>query len=155
MIRRILMATDFSNYSKEALDYAIHLAKSFDVDLYLLHVFEPPLYSHTGVTPSIQPEVHHWIRELKEEDEKRLNALAEGLKSQGVKVHPVFKEGKPFLEVLKTAEEIPADLVVLGTHGRTGLAHVLLGSVAERVVRKAPCPVLTVRPRALQRSSLK
>jgi nucleotide-binding universal stress UspA family protein len=145
--RRILVATDFSDYSKEALDYAIYLAKQFDGGLYLLHVFEMPPYSHPGVSPGMQPDVQRWIQGLREEAEKRLTVLKEEFAPQEVKIHPVFKEGNAFIEILKAAEEIPADLIVLGTHGRTGLPHVLLGSVAERVVRKASCPVFTVRPR--------
>jgi glycine betaine transporter len=139
------MATDFSLYSHEAQDHAVYLARSLGVDLHLLHVFEPPYYSHTGVTPSIHPEVHQWLEEIRKTEQMKLNTLAEEVRSQGVKVYAVFKEGEPFLEILKAAEEIEADLIVMGTHGRTGLAHALMGSVAERVVRKATCPVFTVR----------
>jgi nucleotide-binding universal stress UspA family protein len=71
------------------------------------------------------------------------------IRHQISKAHAIFKEGVPFLEILKAAGEMQADLIVLGTHGRTGLAHVLLGSVAERVVRRSACPVLTVRPKAM------
>lgn len=147
-LHRILMAADFSDYSNEALDYAIYLARGFGADLYLLHVFEPPFFSRTGVTPGVRPEVLQWIKEMKEAEVRQLDDLAEKVRHQGAKVHPVFKEGTPFLEILKTAGEIPSDLIVLGTHGRTGLAHVLMGSVAERVVRKSLCPVFTVRPKS-------
>jgi nucleotide-binding universal stress UspA family protein len=147
-LHRILIATDFSDYSNEALEYAVYLARGFGADLYLLHVFEPPFFSHTGVSPSVRPEVHQWIKEMKEEESNKLNLLATEIRHQVAKVHGIFKEGTPFLEILKTAGEIPAHLIVLGTHGRTGLAHVLMGSVAERVVRKASCPVFTVKPKA-------
>jgi nucleotide-binding universal stress UspA family protein len=148
-LHRILVATDFSDYSNEALEYAVYLARGFGAGLYLLHVFEPPFFSHSGVSPGVRPEVHQWIKEVKEGEAVQLNDLAEKVRHQGAKVHPIFKEGTPFLEILRTAGEIPTDLIVLGTHGRTGLAHVLMGSVAERVVRKAACPVFTVRPKAL------
>ena len=148
-IKRILMATDFSTYSKEALDYAVHLARNLGADLYLLHVFEPPFYSPAGVSISIRPEVDQWIRDLRAEESKRLSMLTDEVRQQGTKVNPMFKEGTPLIEILKTAGEIPADLVVLGSHGRTGLSHFLMGSVAERVMRKAPCPVFMVRPKAL------
>jgi nucleotide-binding universal stress UspA family protein len=108
-------------------------------------VFEPLYYSHTGATPGIHLEVLQWLEEVKKTEQMKLNTLTEEVRYQGVKVHAIFNEGKPFLEILRAAEEIQADLTVMGTHGRTGLAHVLIGSVAERVVRKAPCPVLTVR----------
>lgn len=148
-LQRILMATDFSESSKEALNYSVYLARSLGSTLYLLHVFEPPFYSPTGVSITLRPEVDQWIRDLRAEESKRLNLLTDEVRQQGAKVHPMFKEGTPFLEILKTAGEIPADLIVLGTHGRTGLTHFLMGSVAERVVRKAACPVFTVRPKAL------
>jgi len=149
-IKRILMATDFSDYSKEALDYAVYLARNLDADVYLLHVFEPPFYPPSGRSLQVPHEIHRWITALKEDASKKLNALIEETNRQDVKTHSIFKEGTPFLEVLKTAGEIPADLIVLGTHGRTGLSHFLMGSVAERVLRKAPCPVFMVRPKALE-----
>ena len=147
-LHRILLATDFSDFSNEALDYAVYLARGFGADLHLLHVFEPPFFSHSGVSLNVRPEVHQWIMEVKQEAQEKLGKLAEEVRHHGAKVHPIFKEGTPFLEILKTAGEIPADLIVLGTHGRTGLAHVLMGSVAQRVVQKAACPVFTVKPRA-------
>jgi len=147
-LQRILMATDFSAYSQEALDYAIYLAKSLKAELYLLHVFEIPHFSHTGVSPSIQPEVHKWIEQVGQEESKKLEALVEEVRQHGVKVSGIFQEGKPFVVILKTAGKIEADLLVLGTHGRTGMTHILMGSVAEKVVRQASCPVFTVRPKA-------
>jgi universal stress protein A len=148
-LHRILMATDFSDYSNEALNYAVYLARGFGADLYLLHVFEPPFFSHSGVTPGVRPEVHEWIKEMKEDAARKLNELAVEIRHQVSKVHVILKEGMPFHEILLTAGEIPSDLIVIGTHGRTGLSHVLMGSVAERVVRKSACPVFTVRPKAL------
>ena len=152
----ILMATDFSAYSKEALGHAVYLAKAFKSDLYLIHVFEspfyvfePPFYFHSGASPSTQSEIYQYINEAREEARRMLNTLANDIQYREERVHTLFKEGIPFLEVLKAAGEIQANLIVLGTHGHTGLAHVLMGSVTERVVQKSPCPVFTVRPRAL------
>ncbi|MBI3608087.1 MAG: universal stress protein [Nitrospirae bacterium] len=149
-IKRLVLATDFSASSREALEYAIQFALALGAELYLLHVFERPFFVEPGVSHSVQLRhgVDQWIRELKVEESRKLDALAGELRGRGVTVHPLVKEGIPFVEILKTAEEIPADLVVLGTHGRTGLAHVVIGSVAQRVVQKARCPVLTVRPAA-------
>jgi nucleotide-binding universal stress UspA family protein len=149
-VQKLLVATDFSDYSKEALDHAVYLTQKIGAELYLLHVFEPPFFSHAGVSPSVQREVQHWIEQNKKEASEKLKAIMEAVRLQGIKASSLFKEGAPFLEILKSAEEIPADLIVMGTHGRTGLPHVLMGSVAERVVRKAPCPVLTVRSKALK-----
>lgn len=148
-LKRILMATDFSDYSREALDYAVYLAKTVGADLYLLHVYEIHLLMLSGETLSVRPDVYQWVRDLKEDASKSLDAQAAKVRGSGVQVHTILKEGHPFPEILNTAEEISVDLIVLGTHGRTGLPHVLLGSVAERVVRKASCPVFTVRPKTL------
>ena len=148
ILHRILVATDFSDCSNEALDYAIYLARNFGADLYLLHAFGLPFFSHTGVSPGVHPEVHQWIKEVKKDAASQLNDLAEKIRKEGAKVHPIFKEGTPFIEILKSAGEIPADLIVMGTHGRSGLSHVLMGSEAERVVRKASCPVFTVKLKA-------
>lgn len=143
------MAADFSAYSRAALEYAVYLAKAFKSDLYLIHVFETPFYFHSGASPSIQSEIHQYINELREEALRSLNALADEIRYREGEVHTLLKEGTPSLEILKAAGESQADLIVLGTHGRTGLAHVLIGSVAEQVVQKSLCPVFTVRPKAL------
>ncbi|MCI0527854.1 MAG: universal stress protein [Nitrospira sp.] len=149
IIKKILVATDFSDYAKEALDYAVYLAKNLEAEIYLVHVFEIQFFIHAGVSPSIQPEVYKWIERSKIEVSKMLKALVETVQQEGVKTSSILKEGTPFLEILKTAKEVSADLIVLGTHGRTGLSHVMMGSVAERVVRKSTCPVFTVRPKTL------
>lgn len=95
----------------------------------------------------------HWFDEARKEESKRLNELAVQIAHEnGISVYPLLKEGVPFHQILKTAKEIPADLIVLGTHGRTGLAHAIIGSVAERVVRESNCPVFTVRPKSLSRT---
>ena len=146
-IRRILVATDFSDYSKEAIDYAVYMGKNFKADLYLLHVFEPAYISPGGVILSVVPdEVHTWIKQIREDSNQKLNFLSEEIRKEISRVESRMMTGTAFEAILKFSEEIPADLIVLGTHGRTGMAHVFIGSVAERVVRKAQCPVLTVRP---------
>lgn len=143
--RRILVATDFSECSKDAIDSAARLAECFSSELFLLHVFEPPFYTIEGRDARIHPEVDRWVRELGEKESKKLDAEVETVKRRGIPVRPYFKEGSPLVEVLKVAEEIGADLVVLGTHGRTGMDRFVMGSVAERVTRKAPCSVLIIR----------
>jgi universal stress protein A len=143
--RRILVATDFSGCSKEAIDSAARLAACFSSELFLLHVFEPPFYTLEGRDTRIHPEVDRWVRELREKESKKLDGEVEAVKRRGINVRPHFKEGSPLVEILNVAEEIGADLVVLGTHGRTGIDRFVMGSVAERVIRKAPCSVLVVR----------
>ncbi|MFY9269234.1 MAG: universal stress protein [Candidatus Manganitrophaceae bacterium] len=147
--RRILLGTDFSDYSKEALDYALFLAKSFEAELYLFHAFEQPVFM-PGVNGRVGPEIITWIQGFKEEGWKKLEALAEKMKKEGVKAHPLLKEGVPYREMLNAAKEVKADLIVLGTHGRSGLDRFMMGSVAERVVRQAPCPVFLVKPAGLR-----
>ena len=148
-IRRILVATDFSAYSRESLTYAVYLAKCLGAELLLVHVFERPVYSDVGVAHSVRSGVQRWLREVKSETTAKLTALVRQLRQQWADTHPLWREGTPSDEIVQCAKETSSDMVVLGTHGRTGLAHVLLGSVTERVLRHAPCPVLTVRPRAL------
>lgn len=137
-LRRILAPTDFSEYSTEAMEYAIALAEKFDAELHLLHVLE----MHAGSTPvfagglALTPRV----QESREAAEKALLQIASD--RQAVRATVV---GPPFLEILRYARDNNIDLIVMGTHGRSGLAHVLVGSVAERVVRKSSCPVMTVR----------
>jgi nucleotide-binding universal stress UspA family protein len=137
-LKRILAPTDFSEYSAEAIGYACELADKFDSELHLLHILEV----HASSTPvfggglAFNPRV----RESRAAAEKALESVASGR----VAVRATA-EGPTFLEILRYAKDNAIDLIVMGTHGRSGLAHVMLGSVAERVVRKAPCPVLTVR----------
>jgi len=148
---RILMATDFSDCSAEALDYAVLLAKHFGADLYLFHAFEALPYKIPASASTARPGAFEWLRTLKEEEEKRLGALVGEIYQKGVKAYPVFKEGVPFREIPEAAREVEADLIVLGTHGRTGLDRLMMGSVAERVVRGAPCPIFLVKPKALMK----
>jgi nucleotide-binding universal stress UspA family protein len=146
-IKRILVATDFSDCSREAVEYALSWADRLGAELDLVHVFERPAYFEVGVSHSLQVghNVDQWIREVKHEASRQLDALVQEVKSRQPGVHAVLREGPTVDEILNVARETSADLIVIGTHGRTGLPHVVLGSVAERVVRRAPCPVLTVR----------
>ena len=149
-IKRILATTDFSDSSREAVEYALGLAERLGAEVELVHVFERPMYFEVGVSHNLQlrHNVEQWIRDLREEADKRLSATAEELQRRKPGVRAVLREGAPVEQIVKAAQEGQADLIVIGTHGRTGLPHVLLGSVAERVVRYAPCAVLTVRPGA-------
>jgi nucleotide-binding universal stress UspA family protein len=153
--RRILMGTDFSDYSKEAYDYAVLLAKQFGADLFLLHALEMPAFFVPGVGRAAGPDVVEWIRALKEEEQKKLQPLEAEAHQKGVKVQSILKEGSPVQEILKAAEEVRAELIVLGTHGRTGLDRFMMGSVAERVSRQALCPIMLVRPKAFSGKGLK
>ena len=145
---KIVAATDFSEDSNLALTYAQELAVKFSADVVLLHVDQP--LAPVMMTPELGPSMDVGaMGRIAEEQrmlaQKELDKIAGKLREGGLKVKVQLKVGSPFLEILHAAQSENADLIVLGTHGRTGLAHVLLGSVAERVVRKAHCPVLTIR----------
>jgi universal stress protein A len=133
-IKRLLVPTDFSVCSMRALRYAEELARRFGAEVALVHVDESLV---------ARSELSGLREAVAEEELERLVAL---LQARGVPARAVVRSGGAAEEI--TAETERADLVVMGTHGRTGLAHVLMGSVAERVVRHASCPVLTVRQRA-------
>ena len=144
---KILTPTDFSDDSKLALGYAVELAQKFSAEIVVVHVDQPlaPVMV-SELNPGLDVNTMNRIAE-----EQRLLALREldqttaRLREQGLKARSLMRVGAPFLEIINTAASENADLIVMGTHGRSGLAHVLMGSVAERVVRKAPCPVLTIR----------
>jgi nucleotide-binding universal stress UspA family protein len=136
--RRILAPTDFSAYSTEAMEYACSLVEKYNAELHLLHVLE----MHASSTPVFAGglALTSRVQESREAAEKELLKVASG--HDAIRTTVV---GPPFLEILRYARDNEIDLIVMGTHGRSGLAHVLVGSVAERVVRKSSCPVLTVR----------
>lgn len=148
---RILVTTDFSETSKLAFPLATELAKAFGSRITVLHVFEEDLVAvYPMIAGYMQPEVieaGRYREEARRRAEEALSALAGELRKKGLAVDTAMRAGmKPFVEIVRAARELPGDLVVMATHGRTGLKHVLIGSTAELVVRKAPCPVLTVKP---------
>ncbi len=149
-LSRILLPTDFSKYSAEATKYACALAEKFDAELHLLHVLE----THLSATPEFAAglALPTAIKENREICEQLLAKMLEPGWAERRKGRIVrsIEDGIPFVEIVRYAKEHEIDLIVLATHGRGALAQVLLGSVAERVVRKAPCPVLTVRPEGHQ-----
>lgn len=147
MIRldRILVPTDFSEFSKPALAYACGLAEQFGSELHLLHVLQD-LVAMVPEPGLAFPPPGDYLQELKATAERTLLTMPDAEWAVGKTVVRETRLGTPFLEIIRYSKENDIDLIVLGTHGRTGLTHVLLGSVAEKVVRKAPCPVLTVRP---------
>lgn len=140
-ISRILVPMDFSDDSEAALRFARDLARRYDATIHLLHVVENPLA--TGVwsaelyTSEIAGLQLNLVRDAKARLEKSV--------PEGTAMSTEVRVGKAANEILNVARERGVDLIVMGTHGRTGLALLILGSVAERVVRMAPCPVLTVR----------
>lgn len=143
MFERILVPTDFSACADEALEVAIELARKFESHLTLVHACEPPTYAYMGMmtTPlDLVTPVQDAAREA-------LRQAADVLRTKHPSSEALLLFGVASLELVTAIESNKADLVVMGTHGRTGLTHVLLGSIAERLVRTSPVPVLTVRKR--------
>ena len=141
-LKKILVPIDFSNPSKDALPRATLLAAHFGAELALLHIAEKfPIDYLLG-----RELMNETIMPLIKQAEADLEQMAENVsQSTGLNVSAVVSDGKPFEGICQTAKTLGADLIVLTTHGYTGLKHVWLGSTAERVVRHAPCPVLVVR----------
>jgi nucleotide-binding universal stress UspA family protein len=144
-VRRILVPTDFSEPSSEALDLAIAFAQRLGAQLTLLHAHEMPTWVFPDAVMPVTPQV---VMQIEETSKRELERLAGRAREVGITVETAVTIGPNDAEICRKAEEMGADLIIMGTHGRTGLRHALLGSVAEKVVRKAPCPVLTVRERA-------
>ena len=145
-VTRILLPTDFSELSSHATKYACALAEQFAAELHVLHVYE----KFTLPESSLGVDWTLVLAEAKQAAERQMAEVLGGLWRADRPVVKAFVEGTPFVEIIRYAKEHDIDLIVLGTHGRSGIAHMLIGSVAEKVVRKAPCPVLTVRPKGHQ-----
>jgi nucleotide-binding universal stress UspA family protein len=138
--RRILVAIDFSAGSDEALTQAITLAGQMHADLELVYVLEAGVDVFVaGLTAFDSEQV-----DPRAGIERELANRAARARERGIACRTLVLQGNPSIEVTRRSREIGADLVVVGTHGRTGLSHVLLGSVAEKIVRRSICPVLTV-----------
>ena len=140
-LKRILVPIDFSDCAKKALRYAIPLAKEHEAAITLLYVV-PPDYAVGEYGGIAYAALHDEARATGERD---LAALAIDEVRGEVPAETVVRSGSPAFEIVETAKTLPADVIVISTHGRTGLKHVLLGSVTEHLVRRAPCPVLVVR----------
>ena len=143
-IKHIIVPIDFSSNSAKALDYAHGLAVRFGASLHLLHVCEVPALS-TGSMDAYAVAYTDWSQQLGAEAERQLLKAAEPLKDVHVTTEILF--GNPARAIVTAAGTRECDLIVMGTHGHGPIMHVLMGNVAERVVRQSPCPVLTVRER--------
>ena len=145
-IKKILYPTDFSEYSLAALPYAIKLTRQNNAELYCLHVVELSQEEYNISEYMVPLNIPHVskdkiIRTARTRLEKFVNENLSEIK----KLNSRVLIGTPFVDIIRYAKELSIDLIVLGTHGRSALATMLLGSVAEKVIRKAPCPVLSIR----------
>jgi nucleotide-binding universal stress UspA family protein len=143
-IRQILAPTDFSESSKQAVAYAYELAQTFGAKLLLLHVVELPVYPVEVFLPSTEGTT--LFDDLERQAHLDLAQLLPKAQDGTVEVRCQAVAGTPYDKIIEVAGAEKVDLIVMATHGRTGLSHLVMGSVAERVVRMAPCPVLTIRP---------
>ena len=142
-LNSVLVPVDFSSFSDKAVDYARAFATQFGAGVILLHVVEPVVYPENYTTlPAVTDDIHS---SLLQGAELRLREQRRRFEDGPLVVRTLARLGRPFTEIVDVAREQKVDLIILATHGYTGLKHVLLGSTAERVVRHAPCPVLTVR----------
>ena len=142
-LQRILVPIDFSEYSKNALKYVISFAAHFKAELLLVYVVEPAVYPADFSFGQVAlPNIE---QELRVRGTAELDQLVKSQIADKVPARFTVRTGKPFLEIINTAKEEEIDLIIIATHGHTGVEHILFGSTAEKVVRKAPCPVLVVR----------
>lgn len=141
-VQLILVPVDFSDHADAVVEWGAHLAKAHGSKVVLLHAYHLPVEFQQLEGAYLPPDF--WAN-VKEEAEQSLGRYAERIRERGIGVEALVREGYPATVIVDEAKSLPADLIVIGTHGLTGLKHMLLGSIAERVVQKAPCPVLTVK----------
>jgi nucleotide-binding universal stress UspA family protein len=142
-IKSILAPTDFSAYAEHALNYAGELAKSLNARMFILHVAE---YSNVGGDPDAgELLIPTYLPEMEKKGKEQLEQITLRFRQVGVDAQSVFVAGRAYQDIVRMAKELKVDLIVMGTHGRTGFSHLFFGSTAEKVVRLCPCPVLTVK----------
>ena len=141
-VRKILVPTDFSSHSHKAIETATSLAKTFGAKVHLLHAYHLPMLVGMPDEVVIPPDFWTTVRDAAA---RKLEKAAQEVRGAGVEVETHLVEFVPSDAIVQTAKDLGVDLIVIGTRGLTGLKHVLLGSVAERTLRLAPCPVLAVK----------
>ena len=145
-LERILFPTDFSECGRAAEKYAQALSLRFGAELHVLHVLADAAMMMLPAPGSAMSLPQNYLVEMKQDAERALGKILSDKGSGGLQIIRATRMGNACLEIVNYASEMNIDLIVVGTHGRGGLAHMFLGSVAEKVVRRSPCPVLTVRP---------
>lgn len=144
-LKRILVPTDFSEFSLQALQNAVDLCKRFKARIFLLHCLEPIYFAAPVDVYAPSANLGMLLQEQRQSAEKQLARLARVLEKRRVPVRTVLVTGSPHRVIVENVKKLSADLIVMSTHGRGGFSHLVMGSVAEKVIRGAPCPVLTVR----------
>lgn len=144
-IKRVLVPVDFSAASLKALEYAADFAGPLKAELSALFVIEPIYYAVPDLAGAAAGATVGLIEEQRKSGKEQLERLQARYARRSIKLKTLLQTGTPYQAIVDTAKAIKADLIVMSTHGRTGMTHLLLGSVAERVVRSSACPVLTIR----------
>jgi len=149
--RVILVPIDFSQHSKRTIDYALRFAVRYNARIRLLYVLQIPDYAVTAYEHRQQgcEELRSQVDWAEEEAQGNLDALENELLSKGIEAKAYLRVGYPFEEIVLMANDPEVDLIIIGSHGRSGIKRLLVGSTAERVVEHAPCPVLVVKERYL------
>lgn len=143
LIKKILVPVDFSPYSQSALKYAKSFAEKLDAEIICVYVIEPLIFPADFSMGQISFPVID--AETTERAKNEMNSLINNEFGETNSIKSIIRTGKPFIEINEAAREINADLIIIASHGHTGVEHLLFGSTAEKVVKKAPCPVLTLR----------
>jgi nucleotide-binding universal stress UspA family protein len=144
-VQHILVAHDFGEPAQGAFEYALGLAGKLNAHVTVVHAYDLPSHGFEGLTAAAELEGH-----IKTAARTALDEIVVQSRGSAVEVDAILRTGPPWSEITSAARETRADLIVVGTHGRRGLSRAMLGSVAERVVRSAPCPVLTVHGATLE-----
>ncbi len=144
MFKKILFCSDFSENSDLAFSYAHNLATTYHAALFILHVVVEPVSYYWSTPEGVDQLIAKQTEQVKQEIDARYLRKVEGFRDYEILARAA-DEGRAFYEIIQAAKEKSVDLIVMGTHGRTGFDHLIMGSTAENVVRKSPCPVLTVR----------
>ncbi|MFP4460546.1 MAG: universal stress protein [Candidatus Zixiibacteriota bacterium] len=142
-IKKILLPVDFSEFSKIAAPYAVDLARKFEADLFIIHVFDENILDPYYFGEDDYAE--KYFMNLQKEFQEKIDDILEDIETEDINIIPILANGAPFIEILKFTKKEKIDMMVVSTHGRSGLSQMFMGSTAEKVVRKSPCPVLSVR----------
>ncbi|MCX6355981.1 MAG: universal stress protein [Candidatus Aureabacteria bacterium] len=142
-IRTIVCPTDFSEFSLYALDYAVSFAQQYGAKLLLLHVVDIFLHDPAYFAPYVLDR--SVLKDYAKNAQEKLADIAKKRIPKRIAKEVVMREGRAFVEIVRAAREKSADMIVIATHGRSGVSHAMFGSTAEKVVRKAPCPVLSIK----------
>jgi len=144
MFKKILCPVDFSEFTKDVVAYAADISRQYGAELHVLHVI-PNLTYFTPYESFLTPE--NLVAMEKNIQDEVDRDFKEVLSAVDIDVRKVVRTGVAFVEIIDYAKTEGIDLIVMGTHGRSGIEHILIGNVAEKVVRKSPCPVMTIRPK--------